>query len=574
MRQPLLFALVCVLFAGGARAATGGAALVIQHSGYLVDANDAPLSGARTLSFGIYAVPEAGTAAFLGSCEAVVSAGYYAVALGGSGCTGTGGVGDSVLDTSDVPAGEPRWLELTVGGTTLHPRIALGAVPVAALAQRALSATTLGTELPTAFHDASQLTGVAPASVLGSDGSGLGEVNAAMLGGKTLAQLEAMIGGGGGVSGEQANAGAASPAACAPATSGVLFYDVSVPAAPTLKVCNGAYYVAIGGAVAPPPGPPASPSVTLGNGSLSPSWSTVAGATSYEVGFQPGTVLDGAATVVAVAGTTTTLTALTNGQGYAVGVRTVANEWRSSWSAPTLATPSDPRTIVTSGTGRRWSDGTYAQSCKAYRQPAANFSYTGATGSGLYTIDSDGAGAGLPFDATCDMTGDLGGWTLVFRLTTTNWDHNNADDVPPTLAKTKSKFASSVINQITGQASGSAYELRLDGGVTSTLMKASEPFYVEMNTWPVVVQYDCDRNGVYEKSKTWNSWTTDREASEGSSWVRDWVYPQNGQCVAYNGGNVMEFWGGTSTIPALGNAPISATAASYTHAGTIAVWVR
>jgi len=75
-------------------------------------------------------------------------------------------------------------------------------------------------------------------------------------------------------------------------------------------------------------------------------------------------------------------------------------------------------TIVSTGASRRWSDGTYATSCKQYRLPPTGYTYAGMTGDGIYTIDPDAAGPGAPFDAYCDMTTDTGGWTEISRFTT------------------------------------------------------------------------------------------------------------------------------------------------------------
>jgi hypothetical protein len=62
---------------------------------------------------------------------------------------------------------------------------------------------------------------------------------------------------------------------------------------------------------------------------------------------------------------------------------------------------------------RAWSDSTYARTCNEYLHPADGFSYAGAAGDGVYRIDPDGNGGVAPFDVTCDMTTQGGGWTAV-----------------------------------------------------------------------------------------------------------------------------------------------------------------
>lgn len=69
--------------------------------------------------------------------------------------------------------------------------------------------------------------------------------------------------------------------------------------------------------------------------------------------------------------------------------------------------------IESAGAGRRWQDGTYAASCNGYLRASGNYQYAGMTGSGVYTVDPDGAGTQPAVDVYCDMATDGGGWTLV-----------------------------------------------------------------------------------------------------------------------------------------------------------------
>lgn len=68
--------------------------------------------------------------------------------------------------------------------------------------------------------------------------------------------------------------------------------------------------------------------------------------------------------------------------------------------------------IITDGSGRHWADETYAANCNEYRNPPQGYTYGGAIGDGVYTIDPDGPGGSDAFDAWCDMTSNEGGWTL------------------------------------------------------------------------------------------------------------------------------------------------------------------
>ena len=81
------------------------------------------------------------------------------------------------------------------------------------------------------------------------------------------------------------------------------------------------------------------------------------------------------------------------------------------------------RNLIQNGNFRCWADGTYARSAEEYRRPAPPYEYSGATGSGIYRIDPDGAGPIEPYDVYCDMETDGGGWMLAGKFSNEDAKH-------------------------------------------------------------------------------------------------------------------------------------------------------
>ena len=192
----------------------------------------------------------------------------------------------------------------------------------------------------------------------------------------------------------------------------------------------------------------------------------------------------------------------------------------------------------------------------------------------------------------CDMSTFSGGWTMVYANNGYNFANEAASfsrTLPVTPSSARAKFASATVNLMTRRAAEPTvqYELWLQGRsgsyVSNTLMRSTEPFYLAMNTGQVTVAYDCDKDGTYERSRVWNSWTDDRaidpthnSGTERASWIRDWVFRsgETGECYVSGGswaGNVLQWWNGNRVTA---GRPIVQTAQAYAHSGIMALYVR
>jgi hypothetical protein len=133
------------------------------------------------------------------------------------------------------------------------------------------------------------------------------------------------------------------------------------------------------------------------------------------------------------------------------------------------------------GSGRQWSDGTYARSCYFYKYPPNGYSYAGLTGDGIYTVDADGPIGNAPFRVYCDMTNQDGGWTLAVGIAGNSVAHINYNAVSPgnlTAAGGKGKFSDAVINNL---KSGISPSYRFTCANTTAFFSASCEFVSVLN---------------------------------------------------------------------------------------------
>lgn len=126
---------------------------------------------------------------------------------------------------------------------------------------------------------------------------------------------------------------------------------------------------------------------------------------------------------------------------------------------------------------RQWSDGSYATSCDAYRNPTGEYAYAGDVGNGLYAVDYGGA---EPEQVLCDMSG-ADGWTLAAKLesgSSSNWLYDSTwwtsaaavVHSDPNLAAGESRYAPFTAQAFTGirlRDETSLREIHLGNGGTS-----------------------------------------------------------------------------------------------------------
>lgn len=144
-RVGAIAAAIAALAGGVVQAAP--ATFVLVHSGRLLDEADQPItSPAKRLGFRIYdrSLPVlAQQLVWEAACDVRLERGFYGVALGGE-C-------GAPLDAVQFPAGADRFLELTVDGVAITPRLRLATAPRAGVASRALSSDRLGGLDPSAY---------------------------------------------------------------------------------------------------------------------------------------------------------------------------------------------------------------------------------------------------------------------------------------------------------------------------------------------------------------------------------------------------------------------------------------
>jgi hypothetical protein len=128
---------------------------------------------------------------------------------------------------------------------------------------------------------------------------------------------------------------------------------------------------------------------------------------------------------------------------------------------------------------RGWSDGTYAASCNAYRNPTGNYAYAGATGDGVYRIKPGSS----TVDVYCNQTVNGGGWTLVLT------------DNLPSFTNAAGEGTSAICTSVTGCNTGGVSNFYVGTPVESQIKDFL--FTVTKTGNPMDVVYELDNPTNY-----------------------------------------------------------------------------
>lgn len=147
---------------------------------------------------------------------------------------------------------------------------------------------------------------------------------------------------------------------------------------------------------------------------------------------------------------------------------------------------------------------------------------------GVYTVDPDGAGALAPFDVTCDMTTNGGGWTLIGKVGNGSWPELTQQEYVNLFANPTNDVNANLLQVAGAPAAKEIAFYRMDK--TNALYHATP--YAGQSA--VRVDFDSAENdatdGTYFQQRkvnddTWNFWAAIRDARLWSSAasVAPWV---------------------------------------------------
>ena len=128
----------------------------LTYQGFLTDPNGAPLGNAspvnKTIQFRIFAAESGGTALWASSQVVTVDKGHFSVLLGQGSAVGSEPFSADLTSHFTGPGASDRFVELTVDGAALAPRLRFLPAPYAMLARKAMTvdstATLVATQIP------------------------------------------------------------------------------------------------------------------------------------------------------------------------------------------------------------------------------------------------------------------------------------------------------------------------------------------------------------------------------------------------------------------------------------------